>query len=95
MQVRYLQLIRAQVSFIPIRLEADLVEMGILRERGEAFGVELFPGMTEGVDDGVVAVEQPVAEMALPEVEPDAFDRIELGAVRVCPRSYWFLAEPS
>jgi hypothetical protein len=52
-------------------------------ERCDAAGLskERVPGVAARVDDVVVAVEEAMAEEALAQVEPDAFDRVQLWAV--------------
>jgi hypothetical protein len=42
---------------------------------------ESVPGVTAGIEDGLVSVVDPVAELISPEELPDVFDRVEFGAV--------------
>ena len=69
------------VNLIPARLDADLVQIGVLRQRPEAFCGELLPSVAQRIDDRFVSVQQPVTEMALPQVEPNSLNGIEFGAV--------------
>ena len=43
--------------FIPARLDVDLVEIRVLRQRPEAFCGELLPSVAERIDDRFVSVE--------------------------------------
>src|SRR3954464_9219119 len=45
-------------------------------------GYHGVPGLTAGLDDGVIVLEPAVREEAFAQVEPDALDRVQLGAVR-------------
>ena len=42
---------------------------------------EFAPGLADGVKDGVVIIKHPVRQMALAQVEPDPFDRVQLRRV--------------
>jgi hypothetical protein len=42
-------------------------------------GDEAVPGGTAGLDDGWVILKHPQREKALPQVEPDPLDRVDLG----------------
>ncbi len=66
---------------IPACLESDLVQIGVAGEGCHSCWADFVPGDAECVDDGVVAVEQPVAEVSLPQEQPDAFDRVQLRAI--------------
>ncbi len=72
---------RVMFEIIPIRLETDLLQVWIVRQRGQALCRQRVPCFAERVEDGLIAVEKPVAEMALAQIEPDAFHRIEFWAV--------------
>jgi hypothetical protein len=50
---------------IPGRLNLDLFKVGVAGEASDAFGGECIPGAAERIDDGIVGVEQAMAEMAL------------------------------
>src|SRR5215211_5348628 len=65
---------------IPLRLSFDLFEVGIGGQGADTtrFSRKLVPGGAAGVHDGLVIGEQPVREVALPKVEPDALDRVEV-----------------
>jgi len=54
-----------RLNNIPARSDPDLVEIGILGERPEAFFGELFPSVTKRIDDRVISIQQSVTEMAL------------------------------
>ena len=71
-------MIPAQLSFDRIQ---EFFQPWIRAERFDApnFLPELVPGSAGGVDNAVVVGVQPMREVALLEVEPDAFDRIDLG----------------
>jgi hypothetical protein len=45
------------------------------------FSGEFIPSIAAGVDDGVVAVEDAVAELVLPQILSDVLDRIEFGRI--------------
>ena len=45
------------------------------------FGGECIPSIAAGIDDGVVAVEDTIAELVLAQVLPDILDRIEFGRI--------------
>ena len=59
---------------IPACLATDLVQIGVACEGLQALWRELVPGMAKRVHDGVISGEQPVAEVALAQVEPHALD---------------------
>src|SRR3712207_6805164 len=63
----------------PSRIADGRGQPRIAGERAEAAGLgpERVPGSASGVDDRVVAGEDPVAEPALAEVEPDGLDRVQ------------------
>ena len=65
---------------LPPRLSFDLFEVGVGGEGAEptSFGRERVPGGAAGVHDGLVIGEQPVREVALPQIQPDALDRVEV-----------------
>ncbi len=71
-----------QSNIIPLSLAVDLLDVGVVAQRAEAFWREPVPGGAAGVDDGVVIVEQPVRKEALAQIQPDALDRVQLGRVR-------------
>jgi hypothetical protein len=61
---------------IPPSLSSDPCEPRIPAEGPEALWGECAPCFAAGVDDGAVAVEQPMREEAFAQVEPDTLDRI-------------------
>lgn len=67
------------VVLMPPGLDPGLLQVGKVGERAEALRGERLPGGAERLDDLVVVVEDPVAEVALAQVEPDAPDRVQPG----------------
>ena len=63
-------------GLIPPSLSSDPCEPRIPAEGLEALWGECVPCFAAGVDDGAVAVEQPMREEAFAQVEPDTLDRI-------------------
>src|SRR3712207_1360335 len=72
---------RDSQALIPTRLNLDLLQVGVAGEALEALCGERVPGLAERIDDGVVGVEQAMAEMPLTQVQPDPLHRVELGRV--------------
>ena len=68
---------------IPPSLRFDPHNPGVGREGGDAAGLsaEAAPSSRCGDGDGIIIVEQAHRQEFLLEIEPDAFDRIELGPV--------------
>src|SRR5215213_363017 len=64
------------IVVIPPRLSFELFEVGIGGQGAEptSFGCERGPGGAAGVHDGLVIGEQPVREVAVPEIQPHALD---------------------
>src|SRR3712207_5531530 len=69
------------VPVIPVRSNPDLFEIGVAGEGAEALLGERIPRAAERVDDGVVVVEQAVAQMLLAQEQPDPLHRVELGRI--------------
>src|SRR6476469_3112769 len=69
---------RVPAGVIPPRLNLDLFQVGIAGEAANALGGERIPGAAEGIDDGIVGVEQAVAQVALSQEQPEPLDRVEL-----------------
>ena len=61
---------------IPARSNPDLFEIGVAGEGVEALLGERIPCAAERADDGVVVVEQAVAQMLLAQEQPDALHRL-------------------
>src|SRR3954447_12513292 len=72
------------MPLIPIRLNLDLVQVGVAGEAAQALGGECIPGSAEGVDDGVCGVEQAGAPVLLAQVQPDPLHRVEVCALTRC-----------
>jgi len=74
---------RRGIDYIPCALRIDLRQPKIGCEGAEyvwCFGHGV-PSPTAGCGDLVMVVERAVGEEALPEVEPDPLDEVELGGV--------------
>jgi hypothetical protein len=69
---------RAKPLVIPIRLNLDLVQVGVAGEAAQAFCGECIPGSAERIDDGISGVEQAVAPVLLAQVQPDPLHRVDL-----------------
>jgi len=65
-----------EAGLIPIRLNLDLVQVGVAGEAAQALCGECIPGSAEGIDDGVCCVEQAVAPVLLAQIQPDPFHRL-------------------
>jgi hypothetical protein len=71
------------VAVLPSNPRHDRFDPGVGTERFDASGLgeKASPRGAGGIDDGIVVIEQSVREEALLEVEPQALDRVEFGAV--------------
>src|SRR3954467_2571538 len=67
------------------RLNLDLFQVGIAGEAANALGGERIPGAAEDIDDGIVGVEQAVAQVPLPQEQPEPLDRVEVRRIRRQP----------
>ena len=67
-----------RAGIIPIRLSLDLFEVGIAGEAADALGGECIPGAAEGIDDGIVGVEQAMAQVPLAQEQPEPLDCVSM-----------------
>src|SRR5215210_6385554 len=72
----------ARPRVIPTRLKSDTRPLPAA-DGAYAFGIvnQEVPGLSAGVDNVVLGVPDPGAELVLAQVVPDVFDRVELGTV--------------
>src|SRR3954469_793643 len=74
---------RKERAIIPARLMIDTWDPGIAGYGSQSFGVgdHGVSGLTGGRDEGALVLKPAVREEAFAQVEPDALDRVQLGAV--------------
>ena len=67
------------VRIIPVRLNLDLLQVGVAGKAAQSLCGECIPGPAERIDDGVVVVEQAMAQVPLTQGQPDPLHRVDLG----------------
>src|SRR3954454_21527182 len=74
--------VSGRALLIPVRLKSDTRPLPAA-DGAYAFGIvdQEVPGLSARVDDVVVGVPDPGAELVLSQVVPDVFHRVQLGTV--------------